>query len=355
MYRLLMTGDLMVGEETNKEKERVNKPVAELIDSLKTDMVLGNLEVPLTERGYPADKLIYWRSPQSTADDLKKMGFDMLSLATNHAVDYGVEGLLDTIEILDKKKIEWAGAGKNLHEALKPILIDKCEGKKFAIFSVSSTLPGNAAAGEHRPGAAPIRIRTLYEFDTKRLQERPGFPPNIITEPMDEDLQRTCRAIEDFKKRGYGVLVAIHWGNPYQKELSGYQRPLAQSLIESGCDFIIGHHPHTVHAIEVLQGVPVLYSIGNFIRTRRLDAISKTLWPSRNEKMWEMSLTALVAVLEIEDEGISKVELHPIVIDDGVPRLPSIDSAVRILKETEELSTEMIPWTISDGMGVIDL
>ena len=68
-----------------------------------------------------------------------------------------------------------------------------------------------------------------------------------------------------------------------------------------------------------------------------------------------MSLTALVAVLEIEDEGISKVELHPIVIDDGVPRLPSIDTAGRILKETEDLSTGILPWTISDGMGVIDL
>jgi poly-gamma-glutamate capsule biosynthesis protein CapA/YwtB (metallophosphatase superfamily) len=353
MYRLMVTGDLMVGEETAEENERVTAPVAKLIDSLHVDAVLGNLEVPLTDRGYPSDKLIYWRSPPATVHELKKMGVTMLSLATNHTLDYGVEGLLDTLETLDRENIKRAGAGKNLAEAMKPILIQKDAGCKIAIFSVSSTLPGNSAAGGDRPGAAPVRIRTWYEFNTKRLQERPGFPPDIHTEPLDEDVRRICQAIQDVKKQGYAVMVAIHWGNPYQKTLAEYQRPLAQSLIASGCDVILGHHAHTFHAIEVLKGVPVLYSVGNFIRTRRLDRISKELWRDRNKEAWKMSLEALLGVLEFDQGSLSKVEVHPIVIQDGIPALAALDDANRVLKEVENLSNGLLPWTIGDGKGTI--
>lgn len=354
MYRLMVTGDLMVGEETEEDNERIVEPVAKLINSLNVDLVLGNLEVPLTERGSPSDKRIFWRSPPATAKGLKKMGFTMLSLATNHILDYGVEGLFDTIKILNKEKIKRAGAGKNLDEALKPMLIMDAS-YKIAIFSVTCTLPGNTAAGESRPGAAPVRIKTFYEFDTKRLQERPGFPPYIHTEPLDEDVQRVCHAINEIKKENYFVMVAIHWGDAYQKNLVEYQRPLAQSFIESGCDFILGHHPHTFHAIEVSKGVPVLYSVGNFIITPRLDAISKKLVPNRNKEAVKRTFEALLGVLEFEKGRLSKVELHPIVIENGIPTLAAIDEAKRILKEVEELSNGLLPWTVSDCVGFIDL
>ena len=180
MYRLLVTGDLMVGEETKQENERVIEPVKKLIDSLQVDAVLGNLEVPLTARGFPSDKMIFWRSLPSTANDLKKMGITMLSLATNHTLDYGVEGLLDTMEILDKEDIKRAGGGKNLDEALKPILINGDVNTKIAIFSVTSTLPGNSAAGEDRPGAAPVlrgRPRPGLLRDAAGSRRDGGAPP----------------------------------------------------------------------------------------------------------------------------------------------------------------------------------
>ncbi len=354
MYRLMVTGDLMVGEETEEDNARVTEPVRKLIDSLHVDGVLGNLEVPLTDRGYPSDKLIYWRSPPATARELKKMGIAIVSLATNHTLDYGVEGLLDTLEILDCEHIKRAGAGKNLDEAMKPILIHPDGDCKIAIFSLASTLHGNSAAGRDRPGAAPMRIRTLYEFDTKRLEERPGFPPYIHTLPLDEDVQRVCLAIQDMKKQDYAVMVAIHWGDPYQKKLAEYQRPLARSFIEAGCDIILGHHAHTFHAIEVLKGVPVLYSVGNFIRTRRLDRISKEMWTDRNKEAWKMSIEALLGVLEFDKGGLSRVEVHPIVIDaDGVPNLAAMDDAKRILKEVDNLSGGLLPWTIVDRKGMI--
>lgn len=354
MYRLLVTGDLMVGEKTERERNRVKEPVKKLIASLHVDAVLGNLEVPLTDRGFPADKMIFWRSPPSTAMDLKEMGFSMLSLATNHTLDYGVEGLFDTIAILDREKIKRAGAGKNLTEAFKPIKINK-NGQKLAIFSVTSSLPGYSAAGQDRPGAAPIRIRTMYEFDTKRLQERPGFPPYIHTEAMAEDVQRVSREIKEIKKKGYNVLVAIHWGDPYQKMLAGYQRPLAELLIKSGCDFILGHHPHTFHAIELLNKVPVLYSVGNFIRTRRLDKISKKLFPGRDKETWQMTFQALVAVAVFQKNKISEIEIYPILIQDGIPALATCDAAERILNEVESLSGQNLSWRIRDGVGFIKL
>lgn len=354
MYRLMVTGDLMVGEETEQDNARVTEPVRKLIASLAVDGVLGNLEVPLTDRGYPSDKLIYWRSPPGTARELQKMGIAMVSLATNHTLDYGVEGLLDTLEILDKERIRRAGAGRDLDEAMQPILIKPDGACGIAVFSLATTLHGNSAAGRDRPGAAPMRIRTLYEFDTRRLEERPGFPPYIHTLPLDEDVERVCRAIRDVKRQGYAVMVAIHWGDPYQKKLAQYQRPLARSFVEAGCDIILGHHAHTFHGIEVLNGVPVLYSVGNFIRTRRLDRISKEMWKDRNKDAWRMSGEALLGVLEFDTGGLSKVEVRPILLDgDGIPNLAPTDEAMRILKEAEELSEGLLPWTVVDGTGMI--
>jgi poly-gamma-glutamate synthesis protein (capsule biosynthesis protein) len=104
MYRLLVTGDLMIGEKTKREREAAVRSVRELMVALDVNAALGNLEVPLTNRGHPSDKLIAWRSPPSIAGDLKKMGFTILSVATNHALDYGVEGLFDTMRVLRRRK-----------------------------------------------------------------------------------------------------------------------------------------------------------------------------------------------------------------------------------------------------------
>lgn len=355
MFRLLITGDLMVGEDTRPDRDRTVKCVRKLIDYFNVDGALGNLEVPLTERGYPADKILPWRSPPSTASDLRKMGFTIVSLATNHALDYGEDGLLDTMEALNTNGIMWSGAGKDIKQALTPAVIRMADKTKVSIFSLSCTLPVNSAAGEARPGVAPLRIRTLYEIDQKMLQERPGFPLYPRTEPVVEDMQRICHLIRNVREQGYIPLVSMHWGVPFQKDLAEYQRPVSASLVESGCNLIIGHHPHTIHAIELIQGIPVLYSLGNFIMSRRLKTFERELVAPSVLKTWNASPEALVGILAFDSGRLRRLTLRPIVIKDGLPNLVRGNDSYRILKEVEELMSPPVPWKIRDDAATIDL
>ena len=355
MYRLLVVGDLIVGIESKEAGSCEISSVKKLIKCVKAHAALGNLEVPLTQRGFHSDKLLAWRSPPAIAESIQEMGFKVLALATNHAMDYGNEGLFDTISALDKNEIKRTGAGTTLDEALTPALLPADSKHRIAIVSLSCTLPGNSAAGESRPGIAPIHVRTAYEIDLNRLQERPGYPPYICTRACDEDVKRICKLVNNVKEQGYAVITCIHWGVPFQKHLAEYQRPIAKALIDSGCDIVIGSHPHTIHAIELIEQAPVLYSVGNFIVSRDLMAIAARIVPASTLRTWHMSAEALVGVLEFETGKLVRVELWPIIIEDGLPRLVDTRNSHRILKETEALSDKLLPWDIRDGVANLEI
>jgi len=355
MYRVLVVGDLKIGEETKEERCKVVKSVKHLIDTLGVDAAMGNLEVPLTTKGFPSDKLIAWRSSPSLANDLKEMGFTVLSLATNHALDYGVEGLLSTIDALQQAGIAWVGAGRNIDEAMAPVILTISKKLRVAVFAFSCTLPGNSAAGKERPGVAPIHVRTLYEIDTKRLDERPGYPAYVHTEVVREDLERVGCKIRKLKSQGYFIMILLHWGIPYQKQLAEYQRPLARFLAKSGCDLIVGSHPHTNQAIELVEGMPVFYSLGNFIDSLRLQEVKKRALSVDEFKSWQAAPEALIGILEFESEELVSIEVRAITIQHGIPHLADTGDSHRILKETEKLSNEPLPWNIRGGVAKLQM
>jgi poly-gamma-glutamate synthesis protein (capsule biosynthesis protein) len=355
MYRLLVVGDLMVGTENKEPGNCSISSVKKLMKCIKAHAALGNLEVPLTERGFPSDKLLAWRSPPATAESIREMGFKALALATNHTMDYGNEGLFDTIGALDKTEIQRTGAGPTLNKAMTPALLPVDSYHEIAIVSISCTLPANSAAGESRPGIVPIHVHTAYEIDINRLQERPGYPPCISTKAYDEDVKRICKLVSNMKEQGYTVVTCIHWGVPFQKHLAEYQRPIAKALINSGCDVVIGSHPHTIHAIELIEQAPVLYSIGNFIVSRELMGLATRVVPESTLKTWHMSADALVGVLEFEAGKFARIELWPITIHNGLPKLAKTRDSHRILKETKALSAKFLPWDIHDGVAGLEI
>lgn len=198
-------------------------------------IIFGNVEGPLTNRGTPEqDKTFVFRSPPGKVSAaLKAAGFNVVSLANNHTLDYGADGLLQTIETLDATGIQHTGAGANLAAARQPALI-LVNGLKVAVLSYSMTLPENFFAGPDKAGTA-FGHEAHVRADVMAAREQAGI-----------------------------VLVSFHWGQEGKTTLRDYQTRLGHIAIDAGASAVIGHHPHILQGIEQYKDGLILYSLGNF-------------------------------------------------------------------------------------------
>ncbi len=198
-------------------------------------IVFGNLEGPLTTRGTPEQdkKFVFHSPPGKVSAALKDAGFNVVSLANNHMLDYGAEGLAQTVETLDGIGIQHAGAGADIMAARKPALLT-ANGQRVAILAYSLTLPENFYAGANRAGTA-----FAYEDQVRE---------DIIAARKQADI----------------VLVSFHWGQEGKTQLREYQTRIGRLAIDSGASAVIGHHPHILQGIERYKDGIILYSMGNF-------------------------------------------------------------------------------------------
>ncbi len=312
------------------------------LKSLQADAVLANLETPLSSRGRPAEKLVAWRSPPSTASVLRDIGVGAVSLANNHALDYGPEAFADGRAALAEAGIVVVGAGDDIGEALRPKEIASGTGTRVAALGISCTLPLGYAATEESPGVGPVRVATRYSFDPIDLQEEPGCQPTYIhTEARAADVELVCRQIEELRRDGWAVIVSVHWGNAFQKRLAQYQRPLARALVDAGCNLVIGHHPHTLHGIERIDHAVICYSLGNFVMDATLVGHADQGLPQGMATEWVMSPEALVVRATFRGSSLRAVTLLPVVLDvRGVPSHARLEQRRRILDEVEALSPQ---------------
>lgn len=266
-----LVGDVMISRPF-AESGRGTAPgfQAALAAMREADLVIANLEMPLSRRGSPVPKYSNLRSDPAVIQDVKAAGVHAVTLANNHMCDYGAEGLLDTLAACREAGIACCGAGPDLDAALAPATL-RAAGVPVALLSVACTVPLEAAARAGKPGIAPIDIRCSYEPEVSLTVEQPGTMPWVHSWASPAD-QKTVRGkIAELRAQGYAVIVGIHWGvpehwmSPVQGRLAEYQRPLGHALVEAGADVILGHHSHSLHPIEVYQGKPIFYSVGNFL------------------------------------------------------------------------------------------
>jgi len=284
---------------------------------------LGNLEGPATTSNNIVDKWAALKQPPSLLGEFRKVNIDGVSLANNHMLDYGPEGLAETIEILRKNKIKYTGAGSNLEEALSPIEF-KVDSTKVRIYSIATTLPPLFAANEMKPGIAPMKVMCSYYFDGAGIQEQPGTPPLTFCEADEKDMKRIKKLVKKSKKEGFLVVVTFHWGMPYQYNIMDYQRGIAHELIDCGADLIIGYHPHVLQQIEKYKEKFIFYSLGNFIWQPQGKWMSKNdkynFWPPQYGE-WAMSGDSIILEVEVDSEKFSKAKMIPVIIRDGIPAL----------------------------------
>jgi poly-gamma-glutamate capsule biosynthesis protein CapA/YwtB (metallophosphatase superfamily) len=226
------------------------------------DLCIAQLEAPISERGarVPNARLAM-RAPVASARAMHEAGFDLVSCAGNHCLDFGYEALGDTVRHLREAGLQACGVGETLEGALAPCYLTR-GGVRVALIAACSILPEGYAAEADRPGCAPLRAFTLYEAIEP---DQPGTPPRTRTFAHEGDLAALAQRVREARTAADWVLVSLHWGvHMVPHVLADYQRVAAHALIDAGADAILGHHPHLLKGIELYRGRPVFYSLGNF-------------------------------------------------------------------------------------------
>lgn len=269
----------------------------------EADLAFGNLENPLTNSNQltPAKSLesikagknfVFKSSPNQSTRILKKAGFDILSLANNHLMDYQAEGLFETIEALKEAGIDFVGAGNNIKTATTPKIFE-VEGVKIAFFAASMIKYPYFCAGKNRAGIFCFEENMLYHL------------------------------IEEYKAKVDFIVISLHWGKEGEYFPQQFQRQLAWKIIEAGADIIIGHHPHRLQGLEVYQGKIIAYSLGNFMFCGK----------SKN-------LESAILRIRIHSKKIVKIELLPLFIADCQPQPTNNKKVInKILKINQPLGT----------------
>lgn len=292
-------GDIMLAGSGEKiyRKYGYDYPFAATRETLQQgDIIIGNLETPLTTAGAEfKDKKFRFKTDPKAAQALKSAGFTHLSLANNHILDFGEEGLRQTLAALDAQAIIYSGAGLNLASARKAGVIE-LNGVRVAFLSYSLTYPEEFFAGAEKAGTAP------------------GFAPFFTAD------------ITQAKKNADCVIVSFHWGGEGESTPKPYQVSAAHKAIDAGADIIIGHHPHVLQGVERYNDGVIFYSLGNFAF-------------GSNSRSSAVSMIARITF----DGGIKEVEVIPLnVLNAQVrfqPRLLKGAAAAEAIKRINHLSS----------------
>lgn len=210
---------------------------SDLVKEMKTaDVMMLNNEFSYSNRGIKTkNKSFTFRANPNRVKILKQMGVDIVSLANNHALDYGPDALTDTFQTLDKAGIDYIGAGNNITRAKAPVYLNLGD-KKIAYVAASRV----------------VFSTDWYATDTK-LGMIGTYDPQLYIKSI-----KKAAANSDF------VVAFLHWGVERNSYPESYQRSLARQYIDAGADLVVGCHPHVLQGFEFYKGKPIAYSLGNF-------------------------------------------------------------------------------------------
>ena len=276
---------------------RIEECISEdlLTEMRAADVMMVNNEFTYTNRGEPTpDKTYTFRAPTDTVSVLFDMGVDIVSIANNHTFDYGEISLLDTLDTLEQAGMPYVGAGRNLEEAIRPIYYLAGD-MKIAVISATqierNDYPDTRGATEDSAGVFRC------------------FQPDLLVETI-ERAKEEC----DF------VILYIHWGTESTDQLDWSQTYQAPLYVEAGADIIIGDHPHCLQEIGYIDGVPIIYSLGNFwFNSRTLDSC--------------------IVKLTLNEEGIESLQFVPCLQSGCSVSLLHGDERARVIAYMQGLSS----------------
>lgn len=240
--RLLFSGDIYLSDHVLNAYDRAGDISGVLDDGYRSligeaDYFAANQEFPFSSRGQQApDKQYTFRLPESRVSLMNEIGVDLVTLANNHALDFGTDALLDTVSTLDQAGILHVGAGADSEAARQPAIVD-VNGVRVGFIGASRVIPvASWTAGASSPG-----MLTAYD-------------PALLVQTIQE-----TRPLCDY------LVVLIHWGVERAEMPVDHQTSLSRQCIDAGADLVVGSHPHVLQGIEYYRGKPIVYSLGNFI------------------------------------------------------------------------------------------
>ena len=241
---------------------------------VRADLAIGNLETTLAGSRPPVAKRFTFQSSPDLVVEARSAGIGLLSLANNHALDYGRQAMLETVRRVRSDGVRVVGAGKDAEEAFAPELVE-LRGMRIGFLSFSRVLPTRSwAAGHDRAGVAS------------------GYSS-----------ARVLAAIDSLAPRVDAVVVLMHWGKEAQDTPRTADRQLAEAMIHHGATAVIGHHPHVLQGVEWTRGAFVAYSLGNFLSpgSRQTD-------------------TGVLLLTLRKGEGVTAARFVPLRLAGGAPR-----------------------------------
>jgi poly-gamma-glutamate synthesis protein (capsule biosynthesis protein) len=274
----------------------------------EADLAVGNVECSLSKRGTAAEKKFTFRADPKTVAALTDAGFDVVTLANNHAVDYGPTALSDTIAAMKSAGIAVVGAGDDAASARQPVIIKAGDPPlSIAFLAFSNMRPTDFYARRNRPGT------------------NPAYPDAIK------------KAVSAAKRHADVVIALFHWGDELSESPSASQRYLAYLAADAGADLVVGHHPHVLQGFQRRGHALIAYSLGNF------------LFPSRGERR-----TTIILRYTPQRDGRARVEAVPCVIDGFQPRPADQKQRAACLRHLRKLSAALGD-ELLDGDGSLTL
>lgn len=426
------TGDSLI---TRRMPAYQDEPFTSMIDLIQSvDIAFTNMEMVLSN--YQGSPVVEsgggnLSAEPGVAEDLMQMGFNLTAFANNHTLNYGEYGCLATVDALAEMGFPCAGAGRNLAEARAPVYLDSTSGRVGLVGCASSFATGQRAGsrGEQapgRPGLNPQRFDTLFVVDQDHLDaiqhiaEQTGAeemrqfgiwlgflqPPkregefqfagssfiagdewSIRTEANSKDLEGNMASVRQADAFSDLTLVSIH-AHEQGKERwlpADFLVEFAHAAIDNGADMVVGHGPHLLRGLEIYQGKPIFYSVGNFIFQPELtkffppddleavglepDTPTAEMFDSMfkggergfpaDRLYWE----TVLPICTFEDRQLTKLTLHPLTLgfgeqlpDRGIPRMADAKLGGEILGWMNELSEPFgTHIDLRDGVGYVQL
>ena len=374
------------------------------------DAAFLNLEISLFRlsgfKGWPeVENGGNWElGPPEAAHDLKAMGFDLFSRANNHTTDYGVEGMRLTNALLDDAGITHAGSGMTLGQASRPAYFESAKGR-IALISLATTFTPMSRAGEARddvmgrPGLNALRVDRKYTADADTFQSlrtsaqrlglrlpenpqaafrlfgtliEPGTSNRLVETVNPRDEARILREVRNAANLADSVIVTSHSHEPGNDALvpPEWLRAFVKKCLDAGGTTFLVHGPHQLRGVEIHQGKPIFYSLGNFVfQNETIDpmpadhyelfnlpdtALASDLYDARfkngttgfpSSPVWYESV---VAVPTFEGRRVSQIALYPIDLGQkaprsqrGTPRLADDATGRTIIERLIRLSSEL--------------
>lgn len=349
-------GDLIFNERISHLDAPERKNLLRILQ--EADVAIGNLEFSINDRPELQRVFYNFRAPRAFAWELAATGISLVSLANNHALDFGPEGLLECLRALDLSGIAHAGAGRTLAEAREPGT-KRPPGQKGRVALLSYMrywTDRDRCADPSGPCLATIDPATVLVARDGKIEAVEG-PQERDVLAMEEDVLLA-------KRRHGPVFVSYHVHDVSHARAYGIQdaTPPNEEIpfrraIDAGADAVLGSGPHVLRGIELRAGRPIFYSLSNFVYQYRTPKAIPTDLPHQrdsemprpaNVSVWDRRdsrevMESVVARMTYRDGVLRKLELIPVTIDDegplfGVPRLASTKRAKEIVALLQRLS-----------------